>query len=60
MTIQWIKSSYSKDWNQALCVEVASTDGGHHLIRDSKHPDGAVLVLTDAGWSEFMQWTRSM
>lgn len=59
MAIQWIKSSYSKDWNQALCVEVASTDGGH-LIRDSKNPDGAVLVLTDAGWSEFLQWTRRM
>lgn len=54
---QWRKSSYSKNWNQALCVEVASVSEGR-LIRDSKNPDGPVVALTNAGWSEFMQWMR--
>ena len=57
MSIQWRKSSYSKDWNQALCVEVAQVPTGH-LIRDSKNPEGPVLHLADSGWAEFMQWMR--
>ena len=51
----WRKSSYSKDWNQALCVEVAATPGGDRLVRDSKNPDGHVLQTTDGVWSAFMQ-----
>lgn len=58
MTIQWRKSSYSKDWNQALCIEVAAVTGGGRLVRDSKNPDGHVLQVTDDGWSQFMQWMR--
>jgi Domain of unknown function (DUF397) len=55
--MRWQKSSYSKDWNQALCVEIAH-DGAAHLIRDSKNPTGHIIALPDAGWSEFMQWVR--
>jgi hypothetical protein len=54
---QWRKSSYSEDWNQALCVEVAAVPEGR-LVRDSKNPGGHVLRLSDSGWSEFMKWMR--
>lgn len=55
---RWRKSSYSKDWNQALCVEVATDHRGGRLVRDSKNPDGHVLEVTDLGWSQFVQWMR--
>ena len=58
MVIQWRKSSYSKDWNQALCVEVAAAPDGARLVRDSKNPTGSVLEVTDDGWSQFLRWAR--
>lgn len=60
MAPEWRKSSYSKDWNQALCVEVAAAPGGGRLVRDSKNPDGHTLEVTGDGWSQFMQWMRSI
>lgn len=41
----WRKSSYSNGATQ--CVE-AATIGGHTAIRDSKNPDGTILLLTAA------------
>lgn len=57
MELQWRKSSYSKDWNQALCVEVAAVASGR-LVRDSKNPGGHVIEVTSDGWSRFVQWMR--
>jgi hypothetical protein len=49
---QWKKSSYSG--NSGNCVEVA--DLGHAVaIRDSKEPEGAVLVATLDRWRELMR-----
>lgn len=59
MTLQWHKSSYSKDWNQALCVEIAHTPDDNWLLRDSKNPNGHVIQLPSASWSQLMQWMRS-
>jgi hypothetical protein len=36
----------------ATCVEVAKVDG-RFLIRDSKHPDAAVLSFSEAEWEAF-------
>ncbi|MGH3912267.1 MAG: DUF397 domain-containing protein [Pseudonocardiaceae bacterium] len=47
----WRKSSHSNaDYN---CVEVADLDGGHHAVRDSKHPTGPALLVPSAEWAAF-------
>jgi hypothetical protein len=48
--LTWVKSSYSGA-GQANCVEVAALPGGDRAVRDSKNPEGAILVLTPAQWS---------
>jgi hypothetical protein len=48
--LTWVKSSYSGG-TSANCVEIAALPTGGRAVRDSKDPDGAVLVLTAAQWS---------
>jgi hypothetical protein len=49
---QWRKSSYSSS-NGGQCVEVAHNLPGVVAVRDSKAPDGLVLVFTAAEWRSF-------
>jgi hypothetical protein len=44
----WRKSSYSGGTGN--CVEVAAALRGAVVVRDSKDPDGAALVLAPAAW----------
>lgn len=48
---QWRKSSYSG--NSGNCVEVAD-QGQAVAVRDSKGPEGAVLVVSRDGWQGFI------
>jgi len=48
---QWKKSSYSG--NSGNCVEVAQL-GSAVTVRDSKDPEGAVLVVSCDGWRAFL------
>jgi hypothetical protein len=49
---EWHKSSYSsQDGN---CVEVAHNLPGVVAVRDSKNPDGSMLVVTLEEWREFL------
>ncbi len=48
----WIKSSYSGD-NGGNCVEAALGFPGTVPVRDSKNPDGPVLVVGRAAWAAF-------
>jgi hypothetical protein len=48
----WFKSSYSGDNSQ--CVEVAHNLPGIVPVRDSKNPDGPVLVLPAASFAAFL------
>jgi hypothetical protein len=50
---RWRKSSYSDD-NGGSCVEVADGFPGVVPVRDSKTPDGPVLVLGSVAWTEFI------
>ena len=45
----WRKASRSGS-NGGDCVEVASVGGGRMAVRDSKNPNGGVLVLTAGEW----------
>lgn len=48
---QWKKASYSG--NSGNCVEVADL-GGAVAVRDSKDPEGAVLVASREEWHAFV------
>jgi len=48
----WRKSSASGPYSDN-CVEVAFVDDAI-AVRDSKHPDGPVLLFTQAEWDAFV------
>ena len=49
----WRKSSFSNGTG-GECVEVANLPGGR-AVRDSKHPEGPILVFAREGWQAFVQ-----
>ena len=53
----WIKSSYS-DANGGNCVEIAPDIPAVVPIRDSKTPDGPVLLVTRSAWAAFTSALR--
>ncbi|GAA4681487.1 hypothetical protein GCM10023347_40420 [Streptomyces chumphonensis] len=53
MPITWRKSSYSSS-NGGECLEVGVSVPGVIPVRDSKTPNGPVLVFTPADWSAFV------
>jgi Domain of unknown function (DUF397) len=55
--LSWRKSSYSNGAG-GMCVEVARiTDGA--AVRDSKDPDGPILVFSARPWSTFVGHARA-
>ncbi|MEU6620462.1 DUF397 domain-containing protein [Streptomyces litmocidini] len=50
---RWRKSSYS-DGDGGNCVEVLDNVPDLVPVRDSKVPDGPVLVVAAAAWSAFV------
>ena len=53
----WRKSSYSN--SGANCVEIARTRSGQVAVRDSKDPDGGVLIFSFDEWSGFVAKIRA-
>lgn len=53
----WHRSTLSGD--QGNCVEVAHMSDGTTAVRDSKHPDRAVLVFSAREWSAFLNAVRA-
>ena len=49
----WRKSSYSAS-NGGQCVEVAHALPAAVMVRDSRDPDGARLILPPAAWAAFV------
>lgn len=54
---QWRKSRYSGS-NGGNCVEIATNLPGIVAVRDTKHPDDAVLVFTPDQWAVFVRRTK--
>jgi hypothetical protein len=47
----WTKSTKSTNGN---CIEVARLHRGHFGVRDSKNPNGPVLIFTPGEWDAFV------
>ncbi|MFF8026479.1 DUF397 domain-containing protein [Streptomyces sp. NPDC007896] len=58
-TAVWRKSSYS-DGGGTNCVEVADCYPGLVPVRDSKAPQGPVLVLGAGAWAPFVGAVRNV
>ncbi|MCQ8832918.1 DUF397 domain-containing protein [Streptomyces malaysiensis] len=52
-TTAWRKSSYSNN-DGGMCVEVADNLPGIVPVRDSKNPEGPVLIFQNDAWSTFI------
>ncbi|MET8159408.1 DUF397 domain-containing protein [Sphaerisporangium sp. NPDC005289] len=55
---KWRKSSRSSG-DGGQCVEVASNLPGVIAVRDSKNPDGPVLVVSPREWQLFLRGTET-
>jgi hypothetical protein len=56
VSLVWVKSEYSTAYGE--CIEVASAPG-KIAIRDSKDPDGLILLCTPANFRTFVDNTRN-
>ncbi|MEV5318299.1 DUF397 domain-containing protein [Streptomyces sp. NPDC052687] len=55
---RWRKSTHS-DGNGGDCVEVADGVPGVVPVRDSKVPDGPVILVGPAAWTAFIRTART-
>ena len=53
---EWRKSSYSSQ--SGNCVEVARNLPGQVVVRDSREPSGAKLVISPTAWRIFIRTVR--
>lgn len=56
-TTAWRTSSYSGD--NGACVQLAALPDGRIAVRDSKHPEGAMLVFTRIELRAWVQGARA-
>ena len=55
---EWFKSSYSNGQG-GECVEAAANlPGGVMAVRDSRQPDGPVLLFSADGWRTFTEGVK--
>jgi hypothetical protein len=54
----WHKSTYSNG-SGGNCVETAALSRGRRAVRDSKDPDGSVLIFTATEWESFIAGVKA-
>jgi hypothetical protein len=54
INLNWVKSSYSTA-TSGNCVEIAALPDGGRAVRDSKNPDGFVLLLAADQWRRLVK-----
>lgn len=59
MMPEYRKSSYSNGNGGNNCVEVRWDKDGWRAVRDSKDPDGPVLLFTPAEWEAFVAGVKA-
>ncbi len=52
----WRKSRHSNP--SGNCVEMARLSGGRIVVRNSRYPNGPVLIFTRAEWEAFLRGVR--
>ncbi|WP_329328160.1 DUF397 domain-containing protein [Streptomyces luteogriseus] len=57
-TAAWRKSSYS-DGGGTNCLEVSDDHPGTVPVRDSKRPDGPILVFAAGPWGAFLAGVKT-
>ncbi|MDN3259578.1 DUF397 domain-containing protein [Streptomyces sp. CSDS2] len=58
--LRWVKSTYSAGEGQ--CIEWApdhAATTGEVPVRDSKTPDGPVLLFTRTGWTGLVEFAKN-
>ncbi len=50
--LKWVKSSLS--FANGNCIEVMELPGGTVAVRNSRHPEGAILEFTGDEWAAFL------
>ncbi len=55
-SLQWRKSQHSNP--NGACVEIAALPDAHIAVRNSRHPDGAVLIHSQDAFRVFVQATK--
>ncbi|MEZ7007035.1 DUF397 domain-containing protein [Streptomyces sp. AD55] len=58
LSVAWRKSSYSNE-DGGDCVEVADHIPGVVPVRDSKSPEGPVLLIPARAWAPFLSGLKS-
>lgn len=48
------RSHWRKTSTEGACVEVSHGTGGWVAVRDSKNPDGRILIFSRTVWSSFL------
>jgi len=52
----WVKSSFSN--NGGNCIEVCHGIPGVVPVRDSKNPQGPILITSEAAWGAFVKHVK--
>lgn len=52
------RKSSGSNTPDSQCVEVAVTDTGHRVVRNSNRRDGAAVPFTDGEWAAFLVGVR--
>lgn len=57
--LNWIKSSYSWNWQELKCIEIAALPDGQVAFRNSRDPDGPRVAYTRDELAAFLAGAKN-